>query len=311
MSAPACVKFSNATDAKHAAKRDYYKTFLGPSLLILVSLLWGTSFPLIKVIVSELGTTQYVALRFGLSTSLLFPYFLYALWGRRGSLTSLKPGALLGVIYFGGIWLQGLGMEYTSASNAGFITSLYIPIVYAIDLFYRKLRYTREFLLAMLLSVVGMYLVTGGSYESRLGDVIVLGGAVFWAFHVLAVDKFSKLHSTLDLVFAQYAVTAALALLFSSVINLQKIGGMLLPLSYLAVVCSLFVGFLQLVGQRHTEASQAALIYAAEPMFAALFSYLMLGEQMETRGIVGAVLIVASVLLSLQAMSKGRKGKNA
>jgi len=270
-----------------------------------VSLLWGTSFPLIKVTVSEIGTGKYVVLRFGLSTLLISPYFLYNFWRRnKRSFLPLRAGAILGVLYFGGIWLQGLGMEYTSASNAGFITSLYIPIVYAVDLIYKKRKYSRSFAIAMVLSVAGMYLVTGGSLESRLGDLIVFGGAVFWAFHVLAVDKFSKLHPSLDLVFAQYAATAVLALLLSPSVELRRLGSLCYALFYLAVVCSLLVGVLQLMGQRYTAASQASLVYASEPVFAALFSFLALGERMGTRELFGAFMIMVSILLSLRDMTR-------
>lgn len=281
------------------------RALLGTSLLVLVSLLWGTSFPLIKVTVSEIGTSKYVVLRFGLSTLLISPYFLYNFWKRnKRSFLSLGAGAMLGVFYFGGIWLQGLGMEYTSASNAGFITSLYIPIVYAVDLIYKKRKYSRSFAVAVVLSVAGMYLVTGGSLESRLGDLIVLGGAVFWAFHVLAVDKFSKLHPSPELVFAQYAVTAVLALLLSPSVELRWLDSLYYALFYLAVVCSLLVGVLQLVGQRYTTASQASLVYASEPVFAALFSFLALGERMGTRGLFGASMIMVSILLSLRDMTR-------
>jgi len=292
-----------------AMRTDLRREIEGLAFLLSVSLLWGTSFPLAKIIVSSVGTSQYVALRFALSALLLSPYLTYRLLNKRTELTkSIKPGILLGLIYFVGIWLQGLGMERTSASNAGFITSLNILIVYAVELLYYRRKYGHEFALAVILSIVGMYLMAGGSYESRIGDLLVLAGAFFWAFHVLAADSFSKRFSILDLVFVQYAITAALGLALSSqsILSLNWLE-FLAILLYLATVCSILVGFLQLEGQSRTTASRAALVYSLEPVFAAAFSYLMLGESLGFVQLVGAALIVASLIVSLWGIAKAGK----
>ncbi|MGQ9469986.1 MAG: DMT family transporter [Nitrososphaerales archaeon] len=274
---------------------------LGLIFLVLVSLFWGTSFPFTKIVVSSLGTNQYIALRFSLSILLLSPYFIHRLLFKRDEfLMSIKPGVILGLIYFAGIWLQGLGMENTSASNAGFITGLYIPIVYAIELLIYRRKYDHEFMLAIALSFAGMYLLTGSSYESRIGDLIVLAGAFFWALHVLAVDRFSKSYSILDLVLIQYAVTAMVGLTIASPPYILL--GWLdfsIVLFYLAAVCSVLVGFLQLEGQSRTTASQAVLIYALEPIFAAVFSFLMLGERLGFEQSIGATMIITSIMISL------------
>ncbi|MEM2275815.1 MAG: EamA family transporter, partial [Thermoproteota archaeon] len=101
---------------------------LGPMLLILVSILWGTSFPLIKMVVSKISAGEYVALRFSLSIMLIMPYVFYSILKNKARLReAVRPGVVLGILYSGGIFLQGLGTGYTSASNSGFITSLYIP----------------------------------------------------------------------------------------------------------------------------------------------------------------------------------------
>ncbi|MCX8183611.1 MAG: DMT family transporter, partial [Crenarchaeota archaeon] len=148
---------------------------LGPSLLVIVSILWGTSFPLIKIVVSRINAGEYVVFRFTISVLLLLPYFVHSLFKNRSKmLEATGPGVILGLLYFWGIFLQGLGTGYTSASNSGFITSLYIPIVYAVDVLRRRFNYNHKFTLALILSVIGMYLMSGGSYESRIGDLMVL-----------------------------------------------------------------------------------------------------------------------------------------
>ncbi|MBO3832722.1 MAG: DMT family transporter [Candidatus Brockarchaeota archaeon] len=282
---------------------------LGPLLLVIVSILWGTSFPLIKIVVSRINAGEYVALRFTLSVILLLPYFVHGLLKNRSKMREAAgPGAVLGLLYFGGIFLQGLGTGYTSASNSGFITSLYIPIVYAVDVLRRRFNYNHKFTLALILSVIGMYLISGGTYESRIGDLMVLAGAFFWALQVLAVDSFSKKYFSLDLVFYQYAVTAIAGLaFFPASSGFESLIEVIPPLLYLAAVCSILVGVLQVLGQKHTSASQAVLIYALEPVSAALFSFLILGERLGTTESTGAILIMVSVIISLVEIAHMRK----
>ncbi len=282
---------------------------LGPSLLVIVSILWGTSFPLIKMVVSRINAGEYVAFRFSLSVFLLLPYFVHSLFKNKTRLRgAAKPGAILGLLYFGGIFLQGLGTRYTSASNSGFITSLYIPIVYSIDVLRHRFNYNHKFTVALILSMAGMYLISGGSYEARIGDLLVLAGAFFWALQVLAVDKFAKKYFSLDLVFYQYAVTAIMGFtLFPVISDFEKITGVFLLLLYLAAVCSILVGVLQVLGQKHTTASQAILVYALEPVFAALFSFIMLSEKLGSTESIGAILILISVTLSLREIASRKK----
>lgn len=151
--------------------------------------------------------------------------------------------------------------------------------------------------------------MSGGSYESRIGDLIVLAGALFWAFQVLAVDKFSKRYSSLNLVFFQYAVTAVLGfMLIPASSSFEKMVSVFPSILYLATVCSIFVGILQIMGQKYTTASQAVLIYAFEPVSAALFSFTLLGERLGMVGSIGATPILISIIISLRGMAKRKEG---
>ncbi|MDW8033446.1 MAG: DMT family transporter [Nitrososphaerota archaeon] len=280
---------------------------LGSLILVLVSILWGTSFPLIKIVTIIIDANGYVAFRFLITVLILLPYFIHVLLKRRNELYKvIKPGTILGLIYFGGIFLQGIGTKYTTASNSGFITSFYIPLVYAIDVLKHRLNYSHKLTLALFLSMLGIYLISGGSHELRIGDLIVLISAFFWAFQIIAIDRFSKEgFFSLDLVFFQYAVTALLGLAsISSPPDLGKVIEVFFPLLYLAAICSVLVGVLQIVGQRYTIASQASFIYALEPLFATLFSFILLGERLDSAELVGAFLIINSVIISSWEISK-------
>ncbi len=273
---------------------------LGLALLAALTLVWGTSFPAIKVVVPLLGADSYVYLRFAMATLALTPYAAYRLAKSSNSLKrALVPGVVLGVAYFAGIWLQGFGMEFTTATNAGFITSLYIPIVYAIDVLAFKSRYGASFIVSAVLSVLGLYLISGGVSGVNLGDLLVLGGAFAWALHVVAVDRFASSHHALDLVFIQYLVTTLLGgALVGFSLDVSALGQVLPIILYLALACSVLAGALQVVGQRYTTPSEAALVYTLEPVFAALFSYALLGETLSGARLLGAALILISVTIA-------------
>ena len=280
---------------------------LGTVLLTALTLIWGTSFPLIKTVVSVVGASPYVYLRFALATAALAPYAAYRL-ARGGSefVHALLPGTALGAAYFAGIWLQGLGMEYTTATNAGFITSLHVPMVYAADALVFGSRHGPTFLASATLSILGLWLISGGMSGVNPGDLIVLAGAAAWAVHVLAVARFASSHRALDLVFAQYAVTSLLSgAMMGFKANLGAAGRVTLELLYLALACSVLAGILQVVGQRYTTPSEAALIYTLEPVFAAAFSHLLLGESLAGARLFGAALILAAVATASWDMARG------
>lgn len=282
---------------------------LGLALLVALTLVWGTSFPAIKIAVPLLGANSYVYLRFAIATLALTPYAAYRLARSTENFrASLIPGAALGLIYFTGIWLQGFGMEFTTATNAGFITSLYIPIVYAIDVLVFKARYGANFIVSAALSALGLYLLSGGIEGINPGDLLVLGGAFAWALHVVAVDRFAGKHHALDLVYIQYLVTSFLGgALVNFNLDLNALVQVFPIMLYLALSCSVLAGVLQVVGQRYTTPSEAALIYTLEPVFAALFSYALLGETLSGVKLLGALLILASVTLASWSITRSSK----
>jgi len=271
----------------------------GLAALITLTAVWGTTFPTIKVVVGRVGFAYYVALRFGLATLILLPF---ALTRREQLRRNLRWGALLGALYFGGITLQGWGMEYTTASNAAFVTGLSVVIVFALEVALGREKPSVKLVGAVALALAGLYLMSlsGGAYRAMLGDLIVLAGSFFWALQIIAVDRAAR-GDLYSLLFLESLVTALCASLVAPATGRPtpvEVAAALPPLAYLATVCTIGANALQIYGQRYVPSVEAALIYLLEPVFAAAFSYAALGEGMGPAQAVGAVLILASMAVS-------------
>ncbi|MCI4438608.1 DMT family transporter [archaeon] len=276
------------------------KKFVGQLSLIFLTFLWGTTFSFIKVVVNEIGFAYYVALRYGLATFLLF---FVALFNKKENIgEQLKPGFILGILYFFGISLQGLGMEYTSASSAAFITGLSVVIVYVIEVISGREKPSAKLAIAIALSVLGLYFLSfSGFTVPNLGDLIVLAGAFFWALQIIATGKYSRNSNLFYLLMFESFFTAISATLFFPFVKMPSVNsilGVLLPLAYLSFFCTIIANALQLYGQRLVSNTEAAIIYLLEPVIAALFSHITIGEQLGINQIVGAVAIILAMAIS-------------
>ena len=174
--------------------------------LLLLTFLWGSTFPFIKIVVVALGFAYYVALRHLIAVLALAPAAVAA---RRKLRWSLAPGAVLGALYFGGITLQGWGMELTTASNAAFITSLSVVMVYVLEAARGRARLNLNLTASVALSVAGVYLLScyGAGLAMNLGDLIVLVGALFWALQIMAVSTYTVKYDFLSLLFLEVFFT--------------------------------------------------------------------------------------------------------
>jgi drug/metabolite transporter (DMT)-like permease len=228
---------------------------------------------------------------------------LVALFNKRENIgEQLKPGFILGILYFFGISLQGLGMEYTTASNAAFITGLSVVIVYVIEVVSGREKPSVKLAVAIVLSILGLYFLSFSGFEvPNLGDLIVLAGAFFWALQIIATGKYSRNSSLFYLLLFESfftAISATLIFPFVRVPSISSILEVLLPLIYLSFFCTIIANALQLYGQRLVSNTEAAIIYLLEPVIATLFSHITIGEQLEINQIVGAIAIILAMAVS-------------
>jgi len=292
-------------------------------ILLLVAATWGSSFVAQRVAALSMGAYLFTGLRFLLGALILLPFAWRSPGGQPQA--HLRPWSrdlpgivLAGLLLFGGISFQQVGLRDTTASNAGFITGLYVvitPMVLATVSAWpgRQARLPRRVVwIAALLSAAGLFLLsTGGRLSLAPGDNLVLAGAVFWAFHVIwigrLVQRLDALHVALgqDLVCGLLSVGVHAARPLGLVVGLAFEGGAFpqstlawWPIAYTGVF-SIAIGYtLQAVGQRVAPAADAAIILSLEAVFAALFGWLLLDERLSAVQLIGCALMLAGMLLA-------------
>lgn len=302
------------------------RRLLADGALLLVSLLWGSTFVIVKQAVAEFPAMTFLALRFTLAALCLAAVF----W--RDVRTNWRhlavPGLLVGACLWGGYTFQTFGLRLTQASRAGFITGLSVVLVPVLSSVLSRQRVSRQAVAGTVLALLGMGLLflapapggTGTSGEgvvlppTTTGDLLVLACALFFALHIVTLGRFSAAGTR------SFGQTGALATLQVAVAAVGYVGVCLacwlltgadavLPpasLSRLPTGAIVLTGLLataaaflvQTTAQRYTPPTHTALILATEPVFAALFGWLVLGERLGLWAQLGCLLILAGMVVA-------------
>lgn len=273
-------------------------------LMLITALIWGTTFVAQRIGMDNIGPFLFTGLRFALGALALLPLLL---WQRRGAAQHepfpqrglLLGGLLMGLALTLGINLQQVGLLFTSVTNAGFITGLYVIVVPLLGMIIGQKTGIGTWIGA-LLAVVGMALLSiGEDFQVASGDWIQLAGAFAWGIHVLLVSFFVSRHDAIRLAFLQFVTCAVVSLILSAVFEHSTLAGIWLaaPALLYGGLFSVGVGYtLQVVAQRHAIASHAAVILSLEAVFAAIAGALFLDESLTTRGYLGCMLMFIGML---------------
>lgn len=283
-----------------------HKSSLRADLLMLITaMLWGSVFVAQRYGMEHIGPFFYTGSRFLLAALVLSPLFFWRPGtGTQGPLLSrglLIGGFLMGLVLAIGINLQQVGLLFTSVTNAGFITGLYVIMVPLIGLLFGQKTGSGTWIGASL-AVVGMAMLSiGPDFSISSGDWLQLMGAVVWGVHVLLVGYFASRHDPLRLAILQFAVCGAisfaLALGFES-IELNALQQAIPAVAYGGLI-GVAIGFtLQVIAQRDAIASHAAVIFSLEAVFAAIAGALMLNESLSLKGYMGCLLMFAGMLIA-------------
>jgi drug/metabolite transporter (DMT)-like permease len=273
-------------------------------LLLTAALIWGTAFVAQKFGNAIIGPYLFLTGRFLMSTVLLAPFAAREARGairlqRRDWLLAIGIGATL----CAGAATQQVGLMLTTVTNAGFITALYIAFVPFVAWAIIRTAVRPLVLIAVAVSLLGAWLLTdhGAATRLSLGDFLVLGSAGLFALHIVLVSIFQKMaHRPFFLSFMQYAIVTVIAgaIGFSvEPLNWQMAWDALPSVAY-AGILSGGVGYtLQIVAQRYTPATEAALIMSLESVFAAIAAAILLGERLTLLATVGCGLIMLGVIM--------------
>ena len=283
------------------------KTLRAEALLLLAAVIWGFAFVAQRLGMDHVGPFTYNGVRFFLGMLSLLPL----LWLGRRAAAPIAPGGwwpilsgglLAGLILFAGASLQQIGIVYTTAGKAGFITGLYVVIVPLIGLLWGH-RTPWSTWVGAALAVAGLYLLTlTDDLTLAEGDGLVLIGALFWAGHVLVIGWLSGRHiEPVLLACLQFVVCAVLSLTVAVItepITLVGLWGGAMPILYGGLLSVGVAYTLQVVAQRDAPPAHAAIILSLETVFAALGGWLLLNETLSGRGVLGCALMFAGMLLS-------------
>lgn len=270
---------------------------LGFAALILVTLIWGTTFVVIKDVLGSVSVPVLLALRFSLAGLLL-------VWVRPKT-KSLRAGLILGVLIFLGYATQSIGLVTTTASKSGFITGLSVILTPLLAGLWLRERVTTKIIVACLVALAGLGFLSirgeGAFGGLNSGDVWTLGTAFAYALYIIYLGEVARHHGIWELSALQIWLVALFAWVWaapdlSAVTQIDL--SSFLKIAYLAVFPTVVTSALQTWGQRSVSASVAALIFVLEPVFAATFAYIILGESLGPVGLVGAGLVVSAMVLS-------------
>ena len=267
-------------------------------LLVVVTMVWGCTFVVVKSALTLASPLPFLAVRFTLAGLLL----TLVLTRGRMDLRALSAGVILGFFLFIGYLFQTWGLVYTTASKSAFITGFGVILVPFIQVFYGfHLRAATA--LGALLGFAGIYFLVlpSGLDSVNRGDILTLGGAVSFAVHIVLVGGYTRRHSFRRLVPTQVLTVGALATLALPFDRQMRMDWSLWLVAALLVTALLATGFafsVQNWAQQFTPPAHTALIFALEPVFAALTSRVVLGEHLGGKVLLGSALILGGMVVS-------------
>lgn len=267
---------------------------VGILILVLITLIWGTTFVIIKDALDTISVPLLLALRFTLAALLLG-------WVRVER-RALGPAIVLGLLGFAGFSTQTIGLSLTSASKAAFVTGLSVILTPLLSAVWLRNRVTHRAYLAALVALIGLALMSlTGAGEISVGDLWLLGTALAYAFYIVYLGQVAASVPVLSLAGPQHWPMALLAWLWAwpqagelATVPAVTYGAIV----YLAVFATALVAVLQIFAQRVVPAHVAALIFLLEPVFAAIFAFFLLGERLGALGWAGGALVVVAMLIS-------------
>ncbi len=289
----------------------------GSLLLVLAAMMCGSSFIVMKSAVDFLTPNVLLFIRFSLATVIMSIMFYKYI--KDTKLKDLKGGMITGTCLFLAYLVQTLGLTMTTPGKNAFLTAVYCAIVpFLVWIFYRKRPDNYNFMAAVL-CVLGVGLVSlDGDLSINMGDLLTLIGGLFYAFHILAIKKYSKEMHPIKLTTLQFAMTAVLAFLgslfFEDISLIKQIdSSIIIQIGYLAFFATAVTLLCQNVGQHLVSECNSAILLSLESVFGAFFSVLFYGEILTLKVFLGFIIIFVAIIVSETKLSflkiKAREGE--
>jgi drug/metabolite transporter (DMT)-like permease len=295
------------------------KELTANALLVLTAAIWGFAFVAQRVGSGYVGAFTYNGVRFALGAASLLP-IIYIMsrkkkTDRQAAGFPMLPGIACGIVLFIASTLQQIGVAETTAGKAGFITGFYIVLVPLFGLLMKR-PVGRNIWIGVVLALSGLYVLSvSGSLAISRGDLLVLTGAVFFAVHILIIDRFAGKTDSLKLSFMQFLTCSVLSCISALIFEEAPFSGVLqaaAPILY-GGIGSVGVAYtLQVIAQKDAKPSHAAIIMSLEAAFGSLGGFIILHENLGVRGYVGCLLMLSGMIISqIKSEKKNEPGKQA
>nr|WP_312578351.1 DMT family transporter [Sedimentibacter sp.] len=277
-------------------------------MLLLTAAIWGFAFVAQRVGMQYVGAFTFNGVRFALGSLSLLPVIYFFNKTANGQKkenadikTTIKSGIIAGSVLFIAASLQQVGLIYTTAGKAGFITSLYIVLVPILGI-YLKQKTQLVTWVGAVTAAIGLYFLSiNESFTIEFGDLLEIIGAFFWAMHILLIDKFVKNVDAVKLSSVQFAVCSILSLITAFIfedVNLGTLSQATVPILYGGIMSAGVAYTLQAIGQKHAKPGPAAIALSMESVFAAIGGILILSEKLPMRGYFGCILMLTGMLIA-------------
>ena len=299
------------------------RSLRGSLLLTLGSMIWGAAFVAQRMGMDHMGPFTFTGIRMLLAAVMMLPVIAVSDGIRRkrgepggGRRGQWKAGLICGLFLFVATSLQQVGLVYTSAGKAGFITALYVVLVPVAAWVLRRQSPGRLVWISVAAAVTALYLLCMPSeaFEIQLGDALVLGCALCFTGQILAVDHYAGSVDGVRLSCMEFLVTGGIAMviaLCTETITAEGIREALIPILYTGIMSSAVGYTLQILGQKDTNPTVASLLMCLEAVFAVLTGVLVLGERLSGREIAGCLLMFGAVVLAQLAPMLSRRARHA
>ncbi len=286
-------------------------------LLLITTLIWGSAFVFQDIASNYVGSYTFNCLRFFIAFVCMLPFAIYKQnkLKKENKNNSLKEiiisSSICGFFLIGASILQQFGVGLVGAGKSGFITSMYLVIIPVILFIFVHKRYSWNVYLGIVISVIGLYLLSvKGNFTLETGDILLIGSAFMFAFQIISTGYFARNMDPITLSCGQSLVSFVLSLILTLIFDkptMSSIGQAIWPILYVAIFSTCIAYTLQIVGQRHLNETLASLVMSFESVFSALFGALFLNQYLSIKEYIGCVVIFLGVVLAEMTFKKKEK----
>lgn len=286
-----------------------FKNFKGEILLTITALIWGTAFIAQSVGMEYIGPITFNGVRTLTGGIALLPVIFFMSRSKKKNDDKkaednklwIKAGIECGIFLLIASSLQQIGMQYTPAGKAGFLTALYIIIVPILGLFLKK-KVRGTVWLSVGIATLGTYLLSvKQGFSINHGDIYVILSAVGFAFQIITVDKYASITDAVKLSCTQFFVCGGISVIIAVITEHPSIHNIVLsaaPILYAGVMSSGVAYTLQIIGQKYTEPTVASLIMSMESVYAAIGGWLILNERLSGKELLGCALVFVAIIIT-------------